>query len=214
MDKEKTKKIQWSKEYKEALLNVAKEVGNVYNTIDRTIFVAMPGVSNKYLDHYLSQIYSLLTTSSKNYSIARLGLEDCNCYIPKTNIPKRNYVVLYRNAIVKFLNKTSKDKIVVIDYTDSIISELTSLSYNCIPIVMKPNLYSILATNMLHPKSKFNPIFFTEENCRYWVRNILEEALDNEQYYYIVTGANFELIQLRMLKGKKGAIEDIILSSI
>lgn len=214
MNNQDTKKFQWSKEYKEALLNVAREISNVYNTIDRTIFVAMPGVNNKYLDHYLLQIQNLVTTSEKKYSIGRLGLEDCDCYINKTNIPKRNYVVLYRNAIVDFLNKTSKDKIVVIDYVDSIVSELTSLSYNCIPIVMKPNLYSILTSNMLKPKSKYNPIFFTEENCRYWVRNLLGEAIDNEQYYYVVAGANFELIQLRMLKGKKGAVEDIILSSI
>ena len=79
---------------------------------------------------------------------------------------------------------------------------------------MKSNLYSILTSNMLKPKSKYNPIFFTEENCRYWVRNLLGEAIDSEQYYYVVAGANFELIQLRMLKGKKGAVEDIILSSI
>ena len=84
---------------------------------------------------------------------------------------------------------------------------------------MKPKLYSVLTEHALNKNvTEWNPIYFTESNCRSWVNDIKRELMDSMIFpaHYLILGSKFEIIVARTIEaiGEDGAIQDTILSSI
>ena len=209
---------EWSESYQEVLLHVANEIGKVLTEQDkRIVFVAMPGCSNLKLEHYLEQVRKIITGT--NLPIARLGLLDYKCFNKKTKRPKKGFFKIYIDGVEKFLSKIDKNRIVVVDYISGIIEELIDSGYKVVPIVMKPELYSVLTEHALNKNvTEWNPIYVTESNCRSWVNDIKRELMDASIFpaHYLILGSEFEIIVARTIEaiGEDGAIQDTILSSI
>lgn len=210
---------EWSSAYSNALLAVATALKDTLLSIDKkVVYVAMPGCSNDKLEYYFDRIKPIISIS--NRPIARLGTKDYNCFHKGSGRPRKNLLSIYTEGVHKFISKLKdSNRIIVIDYISGIISNLIELGYAVIPVVMKPELYGTIVENIVNKAvSIWNPIFFTEGNCRTWVNDMKRELIDAQlfPYYYIILGNKFEIIALRKIEaiGEDGAIQDTILSSI
>lgn len=182
----------------------------------RTIFIAYPGVNNQNLSSYFQTFGDAIIGPNFNPKLTTLsiGTKSTTAYNKKLKRLYKDCNVRYVNDIIRKVNNTKPNRIVIVDYRQDTLEEL-SKHFNLITLVMQNNLRKDLVLSLTNNKSDFNPIFFTKENMEQWHQDLIQEfrSLDLEDRIVCILGTNFEILKIVKLD-KEDEREDKILSSI